>query len=596
MTATIIHYSIKTQVEKIWAYLERRRKKQLGALCALTILVSFAEVISIGSVLPFLGALSNQEKLISSQFLSTITENLQIKNSQQALTFFTYLFATAAIISGILRILLIWIQTRLSISIGADLSVKVYENSLYQSYASHLISNSSETLAGSQKANNLVSHIIQPILNILSSLAILLAVIITLIYIQPFITLFTFLAFAFIYYVIVSLTRRQIFKNSQIIALQQGRVIKAVQEGIGGIRDVLIDGTQALYTKLYREALFPMRIATSNNQVLGASPRYGIEALGMVFIAIMAYLLTKSTNATDGGINNSITTLGVLALGIQRLLPIIQQIYTSYIQIKSNQSNIQDAIELLSRLPEEVKTNNSIDFKSNIIIKNLGFKYNFNDPWIFRNINLKIPKGSRFGFVGVTGSGKSTLLDVVMGLLAPTEGGIYIDGAKLKAESIRAWQSHISHVPQSIYLTDASITENIAFGVPLEKIDFPRVIQSAEQAKISSLIDDLREGYDTIVGERGVRLSGGQRQRIGIARALYKRANVIIFDEATSALDNETENEVMHSIEGLGREITILIIAHRLTTLSCCDIIVNLEKGSLTSIGKFNQVINSENI
>jgi len=273
-------------------------------------------------------------------------------------------------------------------------------------------------------------------------------------------------------------------------------------------------------------------------------------------------------------------------------LPLLQLIYTSYIQIKGNENNIQDAIELLDQdLPDNHLYIEPLIFQEKIWLKNLGFKYNLYEPWIFRNINLEIPKGSRFGFIGSTGSGKSTLLDVFMGLLDPTEGGLFIDGYSICPKNIRAWQSHISHVPQSVYLADASIAENIAFGIPYEKIDLDRVKKSAEQAKLSKLIEGLCQGYSTLVGERGVRLSGGQRQRIGIARALYKRANVIIFDEATSALDSETEEEVMLSIEALGREITILIIAHRLTTLRNCDLIYKLDNGGIYLVGDYKNQI-----
>jgi ATP-binding cassette subfamily B protein len=193
--------------------------------------------------------------------------------------------------------------------------------------------------------------------------------------------------------------------------------------------------------------------------------------------------------------------------------------------------------------------------------------------------------------VGVTGSGKSTLLDIVMGLLSPTEGALLIDNIAVTPQTTRAWQAHISHVPQAIYLSDTSIAENIAFGVPLELIDLRRVKQAAQQAQIAQTIEGWREGYNTLVGERGVRLSGGQRQRIGIARALYKRANVIIFDEATSALDNETEAAIMQAVAVLDRDITILIIAHRLTTLKNCDLMVELANGGIKAVGSYEQIM-----
>jgi ATP-binding cassette subfamily B protein len=213
---------------------------------------------------------------------------------------------------------------------------------------------------------------------------------------------------------------------------------------------------------------------------------------------------------------------------------------------------------------------------------------------VLRHLDLQIPKGSRVGFVGVTGSGKSTLLDIVMGLLTPTEGELLVDNSAVNPQNTRPWHAHISHVPQAIYLSDTSIAENIAFGVPVELIDLGRVKQAANQAQIAQTIEGWRDGYETIVGERGVRISGGQRQRIGIARALYKRANVIIFDEATSALDNDTEAAVMQAVETMGRDVTILIIAHRLTTLKNCDQIVELANGGINAVGCYKQMMQRE--
>jgi ATP-binding cassette subfamily B protein len=273
---------------------------------------------------------------------------------------------------------------------------------------------------------------------------------------------------------------------------------------------------------------------------------------------------------------------------------VLQQIYNAYISIKGNQASTQDALDLLDQpMPEHAYAHPSspMGFQTAITLKDLGFRYTSQGPWVLRHINLRISKGSRIGFVGVTGSGKSTLLDIIMGLHTPSEGSLIIDNTAVTPQNTRTWQAQISHVPQAIYLSDTSISENIAFGVPVDQIDIKRVKQSAQQAQISQIIEGWSMGYDTLVGERGVRLSGGQRQRIGIARALYKRANVIVFDEATSALDNETEAAVMQAVESLGRDITVLIIAHRLTTLKKCDEIVEVALGSIRTIGVYDQLI-----
>ena len=236
-----------------------------------------------------------------------------------------------------------------------------------------------------------------------------------------------------------------------------------------------------------------------------------------------------------------------------------------------------------------------ISFEKELCLKNLSFRYiadgTENTSWVLKNINLTITRNSRIGFMGVTGSGKSTLLDIIMGLLPPVSGEFTVDGESITNKNRRAWQAHIAHVPQNIYLSDSTIEENIAFGVSKEKINHQQVKKAAKQAQIAKLIEGWREGYQTFVGERGIRLSGGQRQRIGIARALYKEANVLIFDEATSALDNETEQAVMEAIEGLGKNLTILIIAHRLTTLKGCDRIIKLDKNNIVYDGSYEELI-----
>jgi ATP-binding cassette subfamily B protein len=557
------------------------------------IIASFAEVISIGAVLPFLGVLTSPEKIFAHYLAQPFIQFFRIQSAQDLLLPFTLLFITAAICAGLARIALLWVQTRLSMVIGADFSVQVYERTLYQPYSLHVSRNTSEIISGVQKASNLVGTIVQPTLIILGSIIIFLAVIATILVMQPVIALSALIGFGLIYAAVVAITKRRIAKNSQAIATQQIRVTKAIQEGLGGIRDVLIDGTQPIYSKLYKDAFIPLRTALASNQIVGASPRFGVEALGMVLIAGLAYVPAVASGAS-GGVNNAIPVLGALALGAQRLLPVLQQIYLAYSTIKGNQASTQDALDLLDQpMPENayLQLAKPMAFEIAITLKDLGFRYTPHGPWVLRHLNLQIPKGSRVGFVGVSGSGKSTLLDVIMGLLTPTEGNLLIDNTVVTPQNAGAWQAHIAHVPQTIYLSDTSIAENIAFGVSAELIDLDRVHKAAQQAQIAQTIEGWREGYDTLVGERGVRLSGGQRQRIGIARALYKRANVIIFDEATSALDNDSEAAVMQALETLGRDITILIIAHRLSTLKNCDRIVQLVVGGGLSVGTYKELM-----
>ena len=354
---------------------------------------------------------------------------------------------------------------------------------------------------------------------------------------------------------------------------------------------MLIDDNQDTYCQIYRNADLPLRRVQASNLFIGMSPRYAVEALGMMLIAWLAYFLALQTD----GITKAIPILGALALGAQRLLPVLQQAYSAWSGIRGGQASLQDVIELLDQpLPDYAyqAAVQPLPFKNNISLKQLGFRYNTQTPYVLKQLNLSITKGSRVGFIGSTGSGKSTLLDIVMSLLQPTDGLLEIDGQAVTPSNQRAWQAHIAHVPQAIFLADSSIEENIAFGVSKDQIDHERVRQAAQQAQIANTIESWTNQYQTFVGERGIRLSGGQRQRIGIARALYKKADVIIFDEATSSLDNETEQAVMQSIERLGKDLTLLIVAHRLTTLKNCTQIVELGDGVIKRVGSYKDITN----
>jgi ATP-binding cassette subfamily B protein len=363
-----------------------------------------------------------------------------------------------------------------------------------------------------------------------------------------------------------------------------------LQEGLGGIRDVLIDGTQAAHCAIYRKADLSLRESSASIQIIAGSPRYGIEALGMVLIAMLVLLLAGRST----GIASAIPVLGALALGAQRLLPALQQAYSCWTSLRGGHESLADALDLLDQpLPPYASEPPCapLPFRASIFFHNLSFRYAPEEPWVLRELNLEIPKGSCIGFIGATGSGKSTLLDIIMGLLPPTSGSLAVDSAAVTEQNHRAWQAHIAHVPQSIFLADTTIVENIAFGVAPDQIDLNRVRQAAQKAQIAETIESWEKRYDTVVGERGVRLSGGQRQRIGIARALYKRADVIVFDEATSALDNDTELAVMQAIEGLGGDLTILIVAHRLTTLKNCSKIVELNNGKVSRTGSYREIV-----
>jgi ABC-type multidrug transport system fused ATPase/permease subunit len=583
---------ISLLLKRLWRHISSRRRGQFGLLLSLMILASFAEILSIGAVLPFLAVLTDPVMLFEHPNIQPIIQIIGLRKPEELLLPLSLAFGAAALIAGVMRLLLLWVSTRLSFATGADLGISIYERTLYQPYSVHCVRNSSEVISGiSGKANGIIYGIIFPVLMLISAGVMLIAILVALLSVQPVIAISAFGGFGLIYIVIIRLTRNILATDSQCVARESVQVIKCLQEGLGGIRDVLIDGNQATYCQIYRNADSPLRRAQGSAVFISSSPRYGMEALGMILIAALAYTLAQQSE----GIGKAIPILGALALGAQRLLPVLQQAYSSWTSILSGQAGLQDTLELLDQpLPGHIKQSvvRLLPFSQNIKLKSLGFRYSQQTPEVLRQINLSIVKGSRVGFIGATGSGKSTLLDIVMGLLQPTEGFLEVDGRIITPDCSGAWQAHIAHVPQAIFLADTTVEENIAFGVPKEYIDHERVRKAAHQAQIAESIEALPSKYQTLVGERGIRLSGGQRQRIGIARALYKKADVIIFDEATSALDNDTEQAVMQAIEGLSQDLTLLIIAHRLTTLKNCTQIVELGDGRIKRVGSFHDVVN----
>jgi ATP-binding cassette, subfamily B, bacterial PglK len=578
--------------KRLWGHLSVRRTKQLMALLLLMIVTSILEVVSLGAVLPFLGVLTAPEQIFQHAYSQPLVGFLELSEPSQLILPITILFIITVLMAGIVRLLLLYVMTRLSFAIGADLSINIYRRTLYQKYTVHVMRNSSEVINSIiTKTNTVIYQTLTPILTLISSAIILIGIMTALFFINSGVALSAFSGFGLLYWLIVRYTKAHLKDNSQIIADQSTKIVKSLQEGLGGIRDVLIDATQQFYCQLYRNADLPLRRASGNNQFISGSPKYVMEAVGMILIAGIAYILTQQ----EGGIATAIPILGALALGAQRLLPVLQQAYSSYSMIKGSESSFEDVLDLLDQsLPDYVgqPTPKPIRFENEIKLANLSFRYTKDSPWVLKNIDLTLKKGSRIGFVGSTGSGKSTLLDIIMGLLPTTEGDLIIDQQEIDDKNCGSWQAHIAHVPQNIYLSDSSIEENIAFGIPKDKINHQQVKKAAQQAQIVELIEQWKDGYQTFVGEQGVRLSGGQRQRIGIARALYKKSNVLIFDEATSALDNETEREVMEAIKDLGKDITVLIIAHRLTTLKDCDKVVRLGSNHIFSVGSYKEMIN----
>jgi ATP-binding cassette subfamily B protein len=578
---------------QLWQHMSLIRRHQFILLLVLMVIASFAEIISIGSVIPFLSVLTSPENFFANPLAKPLISFLRIENANQLIVPLTIIFCLSAILSGCIRLVLLMFTTHLSFATGSDFGIDIYQRTLYQPYKVHVSRNSSEIINGiSNKANAIIYSVILPALTLLSSSVMLFTILITLIYIDPIISLFTTVIFGSIYSLLTKYTRHNKIKNSRVIAEQSTQIIKSLQEGLGGIRDVLIDGSQHVYCEIFRRANAPLRGAQANNQVVSQSPRFVMESLGIVLIAGLAYYLF---NQPDGA-SKAIPILGVLALGAQKMLPIMQQSYQAWSSIQGSYASLEDTLSLINQPLPSNSFNKKIfntSFNRDIKFDRVSFHYHSDFHKVIKHLNLTIRKGDRVGVIGATGSGKSTLIDILMGLLEPTSGTLKVDGKVITKRNVHGWQRRIAHVPQAIFLSDTTIAENIAFGVDRKDIDFDRVSYAANRAQLQDVIDKLPNKFNTIVGERGIRLSGGQRQRIGIARALYKSADILVFDEATSALDNKTEESVIKSIEALGKEITVIMIAHRITTLKKCTKVIELADGKIVNVGSYRDFINS---
>ena len=582
--------SLINSLKEIFQHLKKSRKIQLIFLAILTFISSIAEVISLSAVVPFIGSLINPEKIFNNVHLNEYFVFFGIREADELIVPIVIIFGLAAIFAGACRILLLYSSTRLSHAIGSDFSKEAYRLTLHQSYEKHILKNSSEVITSITRKIDILTGIIVSLVSAAISIPLFIAILTTILFFETFIASIMMISFGSFYLLIVVIVRNRLKRNSSVIADNQTRQVQFIQEGLGSIRDVILDGVHNYYCNNYNNSIEQFRKASGENIFITQFPRFVLETVAMVLVSLLAFVIFNS----NGGITDAIPTLAILALSAQRLLPLLQIIYGNISLIFGSQAGLHDALNVMNQKIEKPSLNNqqkSISFKKEIRLENIKFKYTNTENWILNDLSLIIPHGSMVGFVGTTGSGKSTLLDLLMALIKANEGKIFIDNVELTMNNNELWQEKVAHVPQFIYLQDTSIKENIAIGVHPSKIDFEKVKEAARKAGLEDFILSNSEEYDLIVGERGIRLSGGQRQRIGIARALYKNANLLVLDEATSSLDNNTELDVMNQISNLSEDLTIVIVAHRLSSLKNCSKIIKIENGTIASIGNYKDFI-----
>ncbi len=581
-------------IKKTWKFLSRKRKKEIKFLFLIVLVNSFTELISLISIIPFLAAIVNPTSIYNIYLIKEFAKLLKITNANEMLFPLTGIFLLGTLISGIMRLGFYYKTYRVAGNIGSELSSNAFKNSLYKSYNYHLNTNSNILITTLTKdINEIIYMIFVPIIQLISALIISLVIILSLLFINFYISFSSLIIISILYYLFFRSSSYTITKFSKRNLLISQSLTKLVQESLGAIREIIISNNYNFYIQkhLKDEIFFRREIGTGT--FLLTLPRLIIEPTGIILLAFFGYLLIIS-----GESKQVIPIIGTFSFSALKLLPYVQKIYEgiNYPRLaKSRLINLLNILEKDSSQESKHTPAMKIKLKKSINFVNLGFSYSKESSAIFKDLNLTINSGDKIGIIGETGSGKSTFLDILTGLLPPTKGEIFIDNinlydSKIKQHNIlKGWQKFLTNVPQNIFLTDSSIAENIALGVNKENIDYEKLDKVIDIALLTEFINKTRNGINTIVGEQGLMLSGGQKQRIGIARALYKGSKFIILDEATSAIDIQTEELIMHNLNKLGPEITIVSVAHRLNSLKFCNKIYQLKEGRLIETNLFKK-------
>jgi ATP-binding cassette, subfamily B, bacterial PglK len=564
--------------KKVFFLLSKNKQKEIKFLLVLLFFGIIFEMGSLGILFPVFELLLNNEVFQKYPFLNNIY-NFFGNPSQSKIVIFTMIsLLVTFLLKNIFLLFLIWKQSKFAIELSEELNNKLFKGYINQPYSFHLKRNSGELISNIQNEIQQFSSLIQSLIFMSLEIAVLTGVIITLFIIEPIGALFISLIMAFSAYVLHYLTKRKIVGWGQKRQFADLNINKNLIQSFSGIKDLILNSAELFFHGKYKRELRNRSRVYIKQLTLMQFPKLYIEFLAifcMTSLIIMMVLINRP-------IESFLPTVGIFLAAAFRALPSVNKILGSLQNIKFTKTVIDLLTREFSIINKNLKPNifEKIDFKNKISIKNINFNYENSDSSALENINLSIMKGESIGIAGPSGSGKSTLVDIILGLLSPTSGNILIDNKDIFL-NLKKWQSIIGYVPQSIYLIDDSLINNIAFGLSAEEIDNKKIQEAITKAQLSKFIKSLDLGLNTNVGENGVKLSGGQRQRIGIARALYNNPEILIFDEATSALDVNTEKEVMKSVDFLKGKITIILIAHRLSTLTNCDRIIKLEEGKI---------------
>ena len=561
---------------KLWDSIDQKYKKKLILLFFVMLLSSISEIFSIIILMPFLTMITSVENFYNLTVTKKIIEIFNIKDDQRIISIFTIIFIACILISGFMRLILIYLQAKISHEIGANLCQKIFTKMIKLNYLDFKKFNSGEFISSlTLKVNTLVSSVILPIINIVTSIFIAFAILISVAYVDFQISLYSFLSFGMIYFLIILYTKRKLFFHSQVLSVDQVKITKIIQEAFYGFKDIVINNLHNYFFNIFKSTDLKIRNSIVMVYVIGQSPRYVIESIGISLIALFSMLLM---NDSENSFVNYIPTIGVLVLAAQRILPLFQQVYSGLISIKSGNHILIDIINLTNQKYSYETTENikEIKFDKQIELSNVSFKYPGSNKWIFKNYNLKINKFEFIKLSSKSGKGKTTLIDIIINLIKPLEGDLYIDEKKIDSSYSSSWHQKISHVPQEAFFSDSSIISNIAFGIHDSQINQYKIEKIIKICELDEIIKNLPNGIETIIGERGLTLSGGQRQKIALARSLYRESEILILDEATNAIDIDSENRILNNlIENYN--MTIIFITHRQNKFTFPHRTLNLE-------------------
>lgn len=563
------------------------QERRSGFLLMIAILfLGIMEMAGVASVAPFLAVAGNPRLIETNYLIAFLHKSLGFQNSHAFLVTLGSLSIVILLLSSFYKAATRYAMNRFSNMRLHSISLRLFKNYLRQPYSFFLQRNSSDMTKNMlSEVNVAVQQVFMQFMILISSVSVSAAIILMLIWVDPLLALGMIIFLGVCYWLIFALTRKYIIKIGGIRHKANGERYKTAIETFGGIKELKVLGRENAYVKAFTRPSLELAYYQAAGETLGLAPRYLIEALGFSSILIIAmYGMGKEGTA----LGSALPMLGLYTFGAQRLLPSLQMIYNSLSSMRFGEPAINQLLKDLQEPGNDgcfaAAEPAPLSIKKSIVMKNVSFAYPGSDVCAITDLSVHIPAATSVGIIGTTGSGKTTLVDILLGLLIPDSGEIQVDDIVLEPAKIRAWQKNMGYVPQHIFLADESVAGNIAFGIAEAEIDQNLVEKAARMAQIHEFVAGLPDGYQTQIGERGVRLSGGQRQRIGIARALYHNPDVLILDEATSALDNETEAEVMKAIDALAGSKTIIMIAHRLTTVEKCDMLLELNKGKLESI------------